>query len=50
MTPEVVLWDHDGVLVDTESLFFHCTQLALSKWGVHLSRDQWLWGQTQGLW
>jgi len=50
MTPEILLWDHDGVLVDTESRYFESTQLALLKWGIHLTRDQWLWGQAQGYW
>lgn len=48
MTPDLLLWDHDGVLVDTEARYFETTQLALANWGIQLSRERWLWGQAQG--
>ena len=48
MNPEILLWDHDGVLVDTESRYFESTRLALAERGVPLSRTQWLSGQAQG--
>lgn len=46
---ELVLWDHDGVLVDTENLYFEATRLALSDWDVRLERAEWLVGQARGL-
>jgi len=36
---KAVLWDNDGVLVDTEELYFKATRKALSKVGVDLTRD-----------
>jgi HAD superfamily hydrolase (TIGR01509 family) len=35
-----VLWDNDGVLVDTEGLYFRATQTVLAKAGVQLTADQ----------
>ena len=35
-----VLWDNDGVLVDTEGLYFRATQAALSEVGVELTSEQ----------
>ncbi len=34
--PRALLWDNDGVLVDTEPLFFQATREALSGFGVRL--------------
>jgi len=39
---EVILWDNDGVLVDTEELFFSATCDALARAGVALTRDYYL--------
>ena len=36
-----VLWDNDGVLVDTETLFFDITCKAFNELGVALTRDIW---------
>jgi len=36
-----ILFDSDGVLVDTERMFFEATQAAFSALGVCLSRNQW---------
>jgi HAD superfamily hydrolase (TIGR01509 family) len=36
---EAILWDNDGVLVDTEEMFFSATCDALARAGVPLSRD-----------
>lgn len=38
---KVVLWDNDGVLVDTESLFFETTRLAFERLGLVLTRQIW---------
>ena len=38
--PTFILWDHDGVLVDTEEWYFLATQQALAELGVYLERDQ----------
>jgi len=35
-----ILWDNDGVLVDTEGLYFRATQEVLRTVGVHLTADQ----------
>lgn len=36
-----VCWDHDGVLVDTEYLFFEATREAFEQVGKELSCDDW---------
>jgi beta-phosphoglucomutase-like phosphatase (HAD superfamily) len=35
-----ILWDNDGVLVDTEGLYFRATQEVLRTVGVPLTADQ----------
>jgi HAD superfamily hydrolase (TIGR01509 family) len=35
-----ILWDNDGVLVDTEGLYFRATQDVLRTVGIHLTADQ----------
>jgi len=36
---KAILWDNDGVLVDTEELYFSATRDILTKAGIDLSRD-----------
>lgn len=36
---EAILWDNDGVLIDTEALFFRANRDALESIGIELSRD-----------
>ena len=36
-----VLWDNDGMLVDTESLFFEITRLTLAETGAALTPEYW---------
>jgi HAD superfamily hydrolase (TIGR01509 family) len=38
---KAVLWDNDGVLVDTETLFFEITCTAFARLGLTLTRDIW---------
>ena len=38
---EAVLWDNDGVLVETESLFFEVTRAAFGRLGIVLTKDLW---------
>jgi HAD superfamily hydrolase (TIGR01509 family) len=38
---EAVLWDNDGVLVDTEMLFFETTRAAFARLGLELTREIW---------
>jgi HAD superfamily hydrolase (TIGR01509 family) len=38
---EAVLWDNDGVLVDTEAIFFEITRQAFARVGVVLTPDYW---------
>jgi hypothetical protein len=37
-----ILWDHDGVLVDTEYWYFRSTQRALAEMQVYFDRDEYL--------
>ena len=39
---EAILWDNDGVLVDTEPLFFESTRRTLARVGIELSLQQFL--------
>lgn len=44
-----ILWDNDGVLIDTEGLFFQATRNALRSAGVELSRERYVeWSLRQG--
>lgn len=45
---EYVLWDHDGVLVDTEPWFFEATRRTLLDYGVEVTREEWLSCQARG--
>src|ERR1039457_6283901 len=38
---EAVLWDNDGVLVDTETLFFETTRGAFARLGLDLTKEIW---------
>lgn len=48
MSVQFVLWDHDGVLVDTEPLFFEATARVLALQGVVVGRDRWAALQAEG--
>jgi HAD superfamily hydrolase (TIGR01509 family) len=37
---KAILWDHDGVLVDTEGLYYRATREMLARVGVELSVEQ----------
>jgi HAD superfamily hydrolase (TIGR01509 family) len=37
---DTILWDHDGVLVNTEHLYFQATAAALARAGVTLTLEQ----------
>jgi phosphoglycolate phosphatase-like HAD superfamily hydrolase len=39
---EAILWDNDGVLVDTERLVFESTRRTLAKIGIEFSLEQFL--------
>jgi HAD superfamily hydrolase (TIGR01509 family) len=39
---EAILWDNDGVLVDTEGLFFQATRSTLARAGVDLTPELYL--------
>lgn len=43
-----ILWDNDGVLVDTEYWYFKSTQLALLELGVDLSKSRYLQIMAEG--
>ena len=43
-----ILFDHDGVLVDTEPLYFNATQSKLKELGVELGLDEYLLLQADG--
>ena len=36
---KAIIWDNDGVLVDTEELYYSATRDVLHKVGVDLTRD-----------
>ena len=44
-----ILFDHDGVLVDTEFWYFRAGQRALAELGVTLDKEQYLGDMSQGL-
>lgn len=44
-----ILWDHDGVLVDTEPLYFEATRSALARLGVDLPLDGYLEDMAHGI-
>ena len=44
-----ILFDHDGVLVDTEFWYFRAGERALADIGLTLDKDQYLRDMTQGL-
>lgn len=39
---EAILWDNDGVLVDTERLFFESTRRILATVGIQLTPERFL--------
>jgi len=41
-TIKAVLWDNDGVLVDTEQLYFKATQHVLASAGIGLTEEQYI--------
>lgn len=36
-----VLWDHDGIIVDTEPIFFEATARVMAKHGIRCDADRW---------
>jgi beta-phosphoglucomutase-like phosphatase (HAD superfamily) len=42
MPSRYLLWDHDGVLVDTERWYFEATRIALARVDVELSHTRYL--------
>lgn len=50
---KAILWDNDGVLVDTEYLYFHATRGILAKVGVELTKELYvehMLRQSNGAW
>jgi len=46
---KAILWDNDGVLIDTEALYFQATRDVLGSAGVELSRERYVeWSLRQG--
>jgi HAD superfamily hydrolase (TIGR01509 family) len=43
-----ILWDNDGVLVDTEFWYFESTRRALAELGITLEKDTYLQRMAQG--
>lgn len=51
--PNTILWDHDGVLVDTEHLYYEATRRVLARVGVDLTLAQYrqhLLIESRGAW
>ncbi|WP_028534545.1 HAD family hydrolase [Paludibacterium yongneupense] len=49
----VILWDNDGVLADTEVLFYQANRAFLSPYGIHLSEQEfykWFLCRDIGAW
>jgi len=44
-----ILFDHDGVLVDTEFWYYKAAERALADIGLTLDKQQYLWDMAQGL-
>ena len=44
-----ILFDHDGVLVDTEHWYFMANKKALSELGIELNIDQYLQNMSKGI-
>ena len=42
MTTKAILWDNDGVLVDTEQLYFRATREVLASVGIDLTREMYV--------
>jgi HAD superfamily hydrolase (TIGR01509 family) len=40
--PKAIFWDNDGVLVDTEELYFKATQKVLADVGIALTEDDYI--------
>jgi HAD superfamily hydrolase (TIGR01509 family) len=40
--PKAIFWDNDGVLVDTEELYFKATQQVLANVGIPLSEEDYI--------
>ena len=49
MSEEILLWDQDGVIVDTEPWFYEATRLTLDEHDIPLSRLHWHACQAKGL-
>jgi len=43
-----ILWDHDGVLVDTERLYFEATRKTLAEFSVELKQEKYLEFMARG--
>ena len=48
MPRRYLLWDHDGVLVDTERLYFEATRRVLGQLGADLDQDTYLAYMAEG--
>lgn len=42
VTTKAILWDNDGVLVDTEQLYFRATREVLASVGIDLTREMYV--------
>lgn len=49
VTKRYILWDHDGVLVDTEPLYYEATRDALARLGLDLPLEDYLADMGEGL-
>ena len=45
---KIVLWDHDGVLVETEPLYYEATRSLIAELGIEISKDEYLRDMAQG--
>jgi HAD superfamily hydrolase (TIGR01509 family) len=48
MRRKYILWDHDGVLVETEPWYFKANQIALLELGITITRDEYMYYMQTG--
>jgi HAD superfamily hydrolase (TIGR01509 family) len=45
---KIILWDHDGVLVETEPLYYEATRSLLAELGIEISKYEYLRDMAHG--
>jgi HAD superfamily hydrolase (TIGR01509 family) len=45
---KIILWDHDGVLVETEPLYYEATRSLIAELGIEISKEEYLRDMAHG--